>query len=156
MFPNDEVSDFFSQGGSLRMLADVDESHLQTLYAYACQSVKQGDIKTAEGLFRALFCLDIWKFDYALSFGLCKQMQGEHKEALIGFTRAATIDVTDPRPAYYAAISYQKLGNADQAKKAFSSAIHWCSNRAEYQEWRRQSEQALNELAGDIPEENME
>ncbi len=142
----EEVLDFLAQGGALRMLANIDEAQLQTLYAFACQKVKLGDLATAESLFHALFSLDAWNFNYALSLGLCQQKRSAHEEALLCFARAGTLKITDPRPAYYAALSYQKLGDVVHAKKAFSAALRWASNRSEYQTLRQQAEIALAEL----------
>ncbi len=142
----EKVLDFLAQGGAVWKLAKLDETQLQTLYAFACQKVKLGDVATAESLFHALFCLDSWSFNYALSLGLCRQQRGAHEEALFCFVRAGTVKITDPRPAYYAALSYQKLGNVSYAKKAFSAALRWASNRPQHQELRQQAERALAEL----------
>lgn len=141
-----EILDFLAQGGALRMLTNIDEAQLQTLYAFACQQVKRGEVTTAESLFLALFCLDSWNFNYALALGLCQQTRGAHQEALLYFLRAGTVKITDPRPAYYAALSYRKLGNVIYARKAFSAALRWASNRPQHQALRQQAEQALAEL----------
>lgn len=142
----EEILDFLAQGGALRMLAGIDAPQLQTLYAFACQLVESGDVASAEGLFHTLFCLDSWNFNYALSLGLCRQKRGAHKEALLCFVRAGTVKITDPRPAYYAALSYQKLGNISYARKAFSAALRWASNRPQHQTLRQKAERALTEL----------
>jgi len=140
----------FLYSGVLRMLTEVDEKHLQTLYRFACQCLKQNDAKTAESLFCALFYFDAWNFDYALALGLCRQMRGAHEEALLCFARAGTVNATDPRPAYYAALSYQKLGNVKYAQLALSAALRCASNQPQYQDLQQKAECALAQL----PSEN--
>ena len=137
---------FLAHGGTLGALAHISEDDLHTLYAYARQCVKAGDVKTAESLFDSLFCLDAWNLSYALASGLCRQMRGAHQEALAYFARAAIIAPDDPQPAWYAALSYQKLGHATYARQAFSNVLSCALSQPRHAEWEQKSRQALAEL----------
>lgn len=138
-----EIVDFLSRGGSLRELAAIDEKPVHILYRYACQCIRKGQLKQAEDLLKLLLHLDHWNFNVALSLGLCLQIRGAHEEALFCFVRAASSQITDPRPPYYAALSYQKKGNMQYARRAFEAALHWASNQPEYLEFKQKSEAAL-------------
>lgn len=141
-----KIGDLLSCSGLLRALVDIDPKHLQILYAFACQCVKRGEIKTAEQLFYQLFYLDSWHFDYLLSLGLCRQIRGAHQAALFCFARAGQVKVNDPRPAYYSALSYQKLGDIENAQCAFSSVLQCALNQPQYQTLAQKAEHALTEL----------
>lgn len=141
-----EVARFLARGGAVRMLADIDEGQLHTLYRYARQCIKQGEIAVAERLLQSLFYLDAWNFDYALSLGLCMQMRGAHDEALFCLARAAQVRSADPRPPYYAALSYQKTGNVEYAQRAFRSVLRLAVESSPYRELRRHAKTGLQRL----------
>ncbi|AAQ60248.1 MULTISPECIES: SycD/LcrH family type III secretion system chaperone [Chromobacterium] len=124
---------FFSRGGSLRLLADIQGEDLESLYGYAKQLFDGGEIAAARNVYQLLSTLDHWNFDYLLALGLCHQRLGAHNEAVVCFGRAGLIKVDDPRAAFYAGISYRLDGNAEYASKAFKAAINWCGEQIDYQ-----------------------
>lgn len=148
--PNEqELSDelilqkFYAKGGSLRMLTDVAEEDLASLYAYAGHLFSQGALPEAKRLYLLLTQLDQWNFDYWLALGVCCQRLSEHEEALACFAESAKIRMTDPRSAYFAGVNYQLLGNIAYAKKAYTAALAWCSDHPEYQTLKDTVSQAL-------------
>ncbi|HBO5144910.1 TPA: SycD/LcrH family type III secretion system chaperone [Pseudomonas aeruginosa] len=141
---DDEVlRDFFSRGGSIRMLSGVASDDLTTLHNYACQLFDAGELDAARNYFYLLAQVDHWRFEYWLGLGMCQQRLGAHQEAIFCFCRAGMIEVEDPRSSYFAGISYHLTGNQEYACKAFKAAIRWCAARPQYQELRQSVEQLL-------------
>jgi len=141
---DDEIlRDFFSRGGSIRMLSDVNSQDLETLYNYAGQLFDVGELDAARNYFYLLVQVDHWCFDYWLGLGMCQQRLASHQEAIFCFSRAGMIEVQDPRSSYFAGISYDLTGNWEYARKAFTAAIRWCAACPQYQQLRRSAEQLL-------------
>ncbi|RKT98650.1 CesD/SycD/LcrH family type III secretion system chaperone [Burkholderia sp. Nafp2/4-1b] len=134
---------FFSAGGSLRMLVDVERRDLDTLYAYATQLLDAGELRAAENFLLMLVRVDHWNFDYWFVLGLCHQRLAKHDEAIFCFSRAATVRVDDPRASYHAGVSYRLLGNIEYAAKAFRAAVDWCGERREYLDLRANASRQL-------------
>ncbi len=142
--PNSNVEDddyavlqqFFSRGGSVRMLADISKKDLDTLYAYAGQLFDAGEWQAAHNVYLVLARVDHWNFDYWLALGLTCQRIDSHDEAVFCFARAGTIRLDDPRAPFFAGISYRALGNEEYACKAFNAAIRWCGRKPEHDEIR--------------------
>ena len=80
--------------------------------------------------------MDQWNFDYWFAAGLCCQRLAEHDQAIFCFAHAAAVQPTDPRPTYFAGVSYQVLGNLVYACKAFETSVMLCGSQEEYQALR--------------------
>jgi secretion system chaperone SscA len=137
------LKDFFEQGGSLRMLADIEQEDLDRVYAYTYDLYRQERYAAAKINFYTLARIDQWNFDYWLALGLSCQRLEEHQQAIFCFVRSGTIRWKDPRSSYFAGVSYQLLGNTEYATKAFSASIKWCAKRSEYQGLRAAASQSL-------------
>ncbi|WP_108651893.1 SycD/LcrH family type III secretion system chaperone [Dongshaea marina] len=137
------LDDFLARGGSMKILCEMDESALNTIYNYAYQIFESGQISEAQRLFYFLSNMDQWNFDYLLALGICYQRLGEHEQALYCFSRSGQREISDPRSSYYAGLSYQQLGNAEYAKKAFDASVRWCSDKPEYQDLKPKVSAAL-------------
>ena len=122
-----------ASGVSLRFLNDTSPDTLDTLYAYAYQRHAEGEIVEAQRLFYLLVLYDQLNVDYLLALGLCHQRLGEHEVALTYFSRAGMLHVTNPWPSYHAAVSYQRLGDWEWARKAVRASLRWCGAREPYQ-----------------------
>ncbi|PKH21797.1 CesD/SycD/LcrH family type III secretion system chaperone [Enterobacterales bacterium CwR94] len=140
---NDDLAHFLSSGGSLRMLTDTKKEDLDTLYDYAVQLFDAGDYPAAQNYFYFLCYLDKWDFNYLFSLGRCYQKMQQHEEALVYLVRAGLIRVIDPRPSFFAGISYQALGNNEHARRAWCSACRWCAELPQYEELKSQAIQLL-------------
>jgi secretion system chaperone SscA len=102
--------------------------------------------KPAERLLKLLFTLDHWNFNYALSLGMVLQMRSIHEAALFCFMRAQQASGTDPRPPYYAGLSYQKIGELDSAKKALTAACQMASEQTAHRQLQQDAAIALQAL----------
>ncbi len=137
------LQQFFSRGGSLRMLASVDQNDMDLLYAYATQMYEAGEAEAARNFYFMLARIDHWNFDYWFSLGLCYQRLSQHEEAIFCFSRSGMIKVDDPRSSFFAGVSYRLLGNMEYARKALNAALKWCGERADYQDIRQSAAQLL-------------
>ncbi|CAH0536014.1 SycD/LcrH family type III secretion system chaperone [Vibrio marisflavi] len=137
------IVEFFQRGGSMKILCDMDESSLDTIYNYAFQLFETGQTAEAYRHFYFLASMDQWNFDYLLALGICCQRMGEHEQAIYCFSRSGQRELADPRSSYYAGISYQCLGNKSYARKAFNAAVRWCSDKPEYQQLKSKVSAAL-------------
>jgi secretion system chaperone SscA len=134
---------FFSRGGSIRMLADIDLADVEILNTYATQLFESGQIEGARNIYLVLVSVDQWHFDCHLALGRCYQRLEQHEEAIYCFSRSGAIKVDDPRSSYFAGISYRITGNLEYASKAFNAAIRWCGSRGEHDELKREATQLL-------------
>lgn len=117
---------FLEQGGSLKMLADVDPKDLDLLYRYSTQLMNYGDYEGAKKIFYLLMKIDQWNFDYFFELGTCCHQLKEHEEAIFCFGRAGIIKIEDPRSPYFAARNYLAVGNKDYAIKSYNAALRVC------------------------------
>ncbi|MGF6401556.1 secretion system chaperone SscA [Pseudomonas frederiksbergensis] len=141
---------FFARGGSIRMLADIQQDDIDGLYAYATQLFNADDIQAARNLYTLLVRIDHWNFECWLALGLCNQRLGLHEEAVNSFGRAGMINVDDPRSAYFAGISHSLLGQIECARKAFNAAIRWCNQQPKYEAIQHSAAQMLAHCAMEV------
>lgn len=149
---NDDVLQrFFSRGGSLRMLTDIDDQDLVQLYSYAGQLFAAGEFVASRNFYQLLSTFDHWNYDYLLGLGLSHQRLSAHEEAISCFARAGMITIDDPRAAFFAGLSYRLVGNEAYARKAFNAAIMWCGEQSHYQEIKGNAERMLTATTEEVP-----
>ncbi|WP_341660763.1 SycD/LcrH family type III secretion system chaperone [Vibrio sp.] len=143
---------FLHQGGSLKMLADVDEKDLGLLYRYGTQLMNYGDYEGAKKIFYLLMKIDQWNFDYFFSLGTCCHQLKEHEEAIFCFGRAGIIKIEDPRSPYFAAINYLAVGNKDYAVKSYKAALRVseCHKDGKWDEIAVKAKQGLAQLVQEV------
>ncbi|WP_353191916.1 CesD/SycD/LcrH family type III secretion system chaperone [Pandoraea pnomenusa] len=127
-------SRFFSRGGALRMLADLDETDLARVRAYARHRFTQGKFAAAQRLYFVLATLDQWSFDDWFGLGLCYQRLAQHETALPCFAKAGVIRAADPRAPYLAGVSYERIGNVAFALKAYRATLRLCGEHAQHRQ----------------------
>ncbi|VVE70921.1 CesD/SycD/LcrH family type III secretion system chaperone [Pandoraea captiosa] len=121
------LSRFFERGGALRMLADLCETDLEIVRAYASERFSQGHIAGAQRVYFLLATLDQWSFEDWYGLGLYYQRLGQHREALPCFAKAGVICASDPRPPYLAGISYEHIGNVEFAGRSYRATLRLCA-----------------------------
>ncbi|CAM2880132.1 SycD/LcrH family type III secretion system chaperone [Vibrio neptunius] len=117
---------FLQQGGSLKMLADVEQKDLDLLYQYGTQLMNYGDYQGAKRIFYLLMKIDQWNFDYFFALGTCCQQLKQYEEAIFCFGRAGIVKVEDPRAPYFAGNNYLALGNNEYAIKSYQASLRVC------------------------------
>ncbi|GAB2892679.1 SycD/LcrH family type III secretion system chaperone CesD [Microvirgula curvata] len=142
----DVLRHFLQRGGSIRMLQDIEQADLDRIYAYATQLFEAEAFESARNFYYLLARIDHWNFDYWLALGLSYQRLQQNEEALFSFCRAGMIRVEDPRPAFFAGLCYQVLGNVAYARKAFHAALRWCGSHADHEPVRRAAVASLSAL----------
>ncbi|WP_299006982.1 CesD/SycD/LcrH family type III secretion system chaperone [uncultured Shewanella sp.] len=126
------IQTFLTKGGAIKMLANADQQDLDIVYHYAQQLMAGHDFEGAKRILYFLTYLDHWSYDYQFNLGLCHQHTQAHLEALVCFSQAGKVKMTQPYPAYHAALSYLALDNHDGAQKAFHAALIWCHDHVQY------------------------
>ncbi|WP_133405624.1 SycD/LcrH family type III secretion system chaperone [Parashewanella tropica] len=143
----DVLQNFIEQGGTLKMLADVDDEELGTLYQYSLQLVGCRDYEGAKRILYLLFRIDSWNYDYCFNLAQVYQHLGEHHEAIYLFGRAGMIQVDNPMPAFQAGQSYLACKNYEFAEKSFNASIRWSEGRPQFAELEANAQFALEQLA---------
>lgn len=119
------VQRFLAHGGALYQLAQVDKGDLDILQKHATQLFCSGHNEKAVKVFIWLVTLDRWNIDYLLSTAICYQRLGQHERGLPFLIQAGILYPSDPRAAYYTAVSLEALGFPNAALRAYRSVIHW-------------------------------
>lgn len=140
---NDQLEQFFAQGGALRMLSATSAEDLAQLASYASQLFAAGDYAAARNIYVLLTTLDHRNHEYLLGLGLCHQRLNAHHDALDCFTRAGVNRVADPRAAFFAGLSLRLLGCESQAHKAFKAAVMTSGQQTEFQEIKESAKRML-------------
>lgn len=121
------LQEYLQQGGSIKMLGDINQHDLDLLSRYGSQLMNYGDYEGAKRIFYLLMRVDQWNSDYFFALGTCCQQLKQHEEAIFCFSRAGIVNIEDPRSPYYAGKSYLEVGNIDYAAKSFQAAIRVCN-----------------------------
>ena len=140
---HDVVQRFFARGGSVRMLGEIEQADLNTLYAHANQLFNAGEVEAARNFYTLLSRLDHWNFDYWFALGLSYQRLSDHEAAIYCFSRSGMIRIDDPRSSYFAGVSYRAVDNEAYAAKSFKAAIAWCGDQPVYAGMRLNAEQLM-------------
>lgn len=138
---------FFSRGGALRMLADIDVADLTRMRAHARHRFSQGHIAAAQRVYFLLATLDQWSFDDWFGLGLCYQRLGHHEQALPCFAKAGVIRAADPRAPYLAGVSYEGAGNIDFALRAYRATQRLCGDLPQHRELARSASARCDALS---------
>jgi secretion system chaperone SscA len=138
-----QLAEYFNQGITLNMLNDTPKSQMDVMYAYAWQCVDNNNFIAARNTFYLLTYLNHWDSDYLLGLGSCHQKLGEHSAAILCFSHAAQIVVSDPRPAWLAAQSYAALSLLSSQIKALETVISLAHTQ---QQWAALSQLAKQQL----------
>ncbi|WP_145514381.1 SycD/LcrH family type III secretion system chaperone [Yersinia massiliensis] len=151
--PSDIVLNFMQRGGSLHMLAKMDQQDLAVLYEYTVQLCQGKKYDSAKKLLNLLVRFDHWNFAYWMTLGLCYQQTADFHQAIYCFSRAGQIEIDNPRPSCLAGECYLACGNNIYAEKAFRAALNWCYSSPTLTEIRQQAERGLATLLLEVRHE---
>lgn len=146
---DEKIAQIFAQGGSLRLLAGMDTGKLMLLEQYAAQLFENKDLIASRNVYFLLSNFDQWNGNYLTGLGLCHQRLGSHEAALFCFSRAGAIDITNPKPAFFAATSYMHISEKACARKALIATLRWCGEHDEHQEIKCCASRMLDSLEDD-------
>ncbi|MRT05904.1 hypothetical protein [Ewingella americana] len=134
-----QLQRYFQQGISLRMLEDMPKEDLQNMANFGWQKLNEGHYQEARNIFYVLVYCDHYNGDYLLSLGLCYQKLGDHHAALLAFSQAGTIIVSDPRPAFLAAQSYRDIGLLDWVRRSLETVLQLTNNQLVWHDLQREA-----------------
>lgn len=144
----EETRRFLDRGGSLGMLCNVDANDEERLYGFALTSFEGRDFVLARNVFTVLTVIDQWNVEYWLGLGLSQQELGDHDASLAAFTLAESISLPDPRPRFYAALSFLRAGERDKAMRSFETCLLWCGADPQHRVVRELAAPYLAKLQG--------
>lgn len=143
----ENIRDFcLNDGGSVKMLGDIDPKDLLILENYGKQLIEYNDYKGAINIFTLLVRIDQWNGDYFYSLGHCYKEMGEDKEAIFCFSRSGIINSHDPRSAFYSAQIFIEMGQEELAIHAYKSVLAICKTYKKWGSYQTQSIEALMKL----------
>ncbi|QLK63764.1 hypothetical protein GE278_23465 (plasmid) [Enterobacteriaceae bacterium Kacie_13] len=134
-----QLQRYFLQGITLRMLEDIPTEDLLNMANFGWQKLNEGHYQEARNIFYVLVYCDHYNGDYLLSLGLCYQKLGDHHAALLAFSQAGTIIVSDPRPAFLAAQSYRAIGLPDWVRRSLETVLQLTNNQLVWHDLQREA-----------------
>jgi len=139
-----QLQQYFLQGITLRMLEDLPKDHLHNMACLGWQKISEGLYQQARNIFYVLVYCDHFNGEYLLSLGLCYQKLGDHHAAVLAFSQAGTIIVTDPRPPYLAAQSYRAMEFREQERQALEIVLQLINHQLVWHELRTEAAEQLS------------
>lgn len=139
-----QLQHYFQQGITLRMLEDLPKEDLHRMATFGWQTLSEGHYQQARNIFYVLVYCDHYNGEYLLSLGLCYQKLGDHHAALLAFSQAGTIIVSDPRPPFLAAQSYRAIGLSDWEQQSLEIVLQLAHNQLTWHDLRQQAAKQLH------------
>ena len=136
-------------GGSLKLLGDVDEKDLIILENYGKQLMIYKNYAEAINIFRLLMTIDQWNGDYFYSSGLCYREVGELEDAIRCFAHSAIINSDDPRSAFYSAEILLQMDKKELAIEAYKSVLAICKTYKKWEMYEKNAIESLLKLEGE-------
>jgi type III secretion system low calcium response chaperone LcrH/SycD len=130
-------------GATLKELRDIDERHLEAVYALAYNQYEQGKYDDAEKTFRFLCLLDHASLRYWKGYAATLQMMKRYDAAAKAYSQCARMEPEDPMPPLHAGECYLAVGNLELADAALSACVLWCADRPEHANTRARAEALL-------------
>ncbi|MDR3210698.1 MAG: SycD/LcrH family type III secretion system chaperone [Planctomycetota bacterium] len=138
-----DIVSHFSQGGTLKSLANIGSDELEAVYAVAYNHFTAKKYASAIELFKFLCLYDHTEPRWFFALGVTQQQNGEYSEAINSFGLATILDIQDPRPQIQAGYCLAALKRWPEAQSALEGAIIACGNELKLQTNRQQAEALL-------------
>ena len=117
--------------GTVRELKGLSNAEIETIYGLGLDYYRAGDYANAEKIFRFLTVFEHTSSKYWTAMGSVQQVGGRFEEATKSYAMATFFDLHNPKPMYYAAECFLKLGDLDNARKALASLEAYGSKETE-------------------------
>lgn len=140
----DDILDLFSQGVTLGDMAGYDEKDYAAVYALGHELYSQGRYSDAMKAFGFLVMHDQWEQKYMIAFAASLQMLGRYKDAILFYSNASILDLSDPLPTFHTAECMIPIGMLDEATEALGLVITQCEDKPELQPLKERAEALLS------------
>lgn len=116
-----DAMDTLMKGGTMRDLKGVSDGEMETLYSIAYNYYTTGKYEEADTIFRYLVYLDHSNAKMWIGLGAVQQVRREFAMAVKSYAMASFLDLSNPKPQYYAAECYLALGDTVNAESALAA-----------------------------------
>lgn len=116
-----EIMAHMGNFGTLRELKGISNAEIETIYGMGVDFYRAGNYKDAEKIFRFLTVFEHTSSKYWTAMGSVLQVGGRFEEATKSYAMATLFDIHNPKPMYYAAECFMKMGDLENARKALAS-----------------------------------
>ena len=117
-----EAATLLCKGRSLADLSNIDNEHMEALYALGYQHYNAQNYTDALNIFKALCVYDSTQSKYFMGMGATLQELSQYKLAAETYAMACAVDgLIDPEPMYFAAVCLLKCNEKENAIAALES-----------------------------------
>ncbi len=116
-----EVFSAIADFTTVRELKGISDREIESIYAMGVDFYRGGNYADAEKIFRFLTVFEHTSSKYWTAMGSVQQVQGRYDAAIKAYQMASFLDLHNPKPMYYAAECFVKVGDLDNARKALAS-----------------------------------
>lgn len=143
---SDIVVDMLTRGATLGDAHGIDDKDLETIYHLGHGLYGNGRYEEARQVFGFLSLYNHLEHKYALGLGACCQMLKDYEDAVDAYSRAAILDVEDPRAPMHAAQCFLSLKQPDQAESALHAAVSFAGKNPRWAEIATRANKMLGQL----------
>ena len=121
----------FADMGTVRELKGITDAEMEAIYALGFSFYRTGRYDDAEKVFRFLVLFDHLNAKYWTGMGAVQQVKKLYGEAITSYGYASFLDLSNPKPQYFAAECFLALGDKTNALSALASLEKFCSKDTE-------------------------
>jgi type III secretion system low calcium response chaperone LcrH/SycD len=119
----EQISDLLMAGGTLGDVYDYSDQDYEVLYALGHGLYSQARYFDAFKVFGFLVAHNHLEPKYMIAFASSMQMLKKFEDALIYYSLASVMDMSDPRPTFHSAECLLALGRSDEAIEGFNLVV---------------------------------
>jgi len=129
-----QLGKFFSEGGTLGLLKNIDAEQLEAVYAMAKNLYEVKKYSKAKEYFELLCCYNHFDYRYWYALGNSRMALKEYSSAIDAFSYVALIEKEFPLAALQAASCYMHLKDMSRALAALEDVIKKCKGNDIFQQ----------------------
>ena len=119
----EQITDLFMAGGTLGDVYDYSSQDYEVLYALGHSLYSQARYFDAFKVFGFLMAHNHLEPKYIVAFASSLQMLKKFEEALVYYSLASVMDMSDPRPTFHSAECLLALGRTAEAIDGFRMVV---------------------------------
>lgn len=143
---NEQMFDFFSQGGTFKDLKNMSEESMEAIYSVAYNLYKGGKYDESLKIFQFLCFYDHLNKKYFMGLGASQQMLKNYNGAIEIFTFVTVLDTEDPKPVIYLGDCYLAEGNNEKSMEYYVAAVKLAGEKDEYTQDKERAETMIENI----------
>ena len=122
-----EAAQKFATGfATMRELKGITKAEMEAVYSVGFNMYRTGRYDDAEKIFRFLVLFDHLEPKYWIALGAVQQVKRNFQGAVTSYGYGSFLDLSNPKPQYYAAECYYAMGDLENAKSALAALDEFC------------------------------